>query len=258
MNTVDRDRAHDGIMSMEDGCRTIRRELAACYRLANHYRMSDLIATHISARLPGADERILINPFGSMFSEITASSLVEVTLDGDVVTPDAVINPAGYLIHSTVHRARPDAVCVMHTHTVAGVAVSAQEDGLLPISQQALVIGDRVAYHDYEGVALTDGERVTLARDLGHKNVLILRNHGLLTVGRTVGEAFWLMMMANRACEIQVAAMAGGARLRMLGPEMQALVSSQLLAATLGRPGGEWDWIGLMREVERIAPGYDD
>ncbi|SFS10528.1 class II aldolase/adducin family protein [Sphingomonas jatrophae] len=236
----------------------VRRDLAACYRLAHHYRMTDLIATHISARLPGPGHRILINPFGALFNEVTASNLVEVDLEGQVQTPGGVINPAGFLIHSAIHAARPDVQCVMHTHTAAGIAVSAQEHGLLPISQQAVVLGARVAYHDYEGVALLDNERVTLARDLADKSVLILRNHGLLTAGRSVGEAFWLMMMAQRACEVQVAALAGGTPLRMISEEVQALVATQLHEATLGKPGGQMDWIALMREVERIAPDYAD
>ena len=253
ISAIDRDSA---ACSEEDY--RVRCELAACYRLAHHYRMTDMIATHISARLPGPGHRILINPFGALFNEVTASSLVEVTLAGEVISPGGVINPAGYLIHSTIHAARPDVECVMHTHTSAGVAVAAQEDGLLPISQQAMVLWQRLAYHDYEGVALTDGERVTLARDLGDKSVLILRNHGLLTAGKTIGEAFWLMMMTQRACEIQIAALAGGVPLRRLGADMQALVASQLGEATLGKPGGAMDWIALMREVKRIAPDYAD
>lgn len=236
----------------------VRRDLAACYRLAHHFKMSDVIATHISARLPGEGERILINPFGSLFHEVTASSLVEVTLEGEVLSPDGIINPAGYLIHSTIHAARPDVVCVMHTHTVAGIAVSAQQNGLLPISQQALVIGDQVTYHDYEGVALLDAERETLVRDLGDKSIMILRNHGLLTTGRSVAEAFWRMLMTQRACEIQIAAMAGGTPLNMLSERLQKLVPAQLHDATLGRGGGNIDWTALMREVERIAPDYAD
>lgn len=236
----------------------VRRDLAACYRLAHHYRMTDLVATHISARLPGPGHRILINPFGALFNEVTASNLVEVTLDGDVRTPGGQINPAGYLIHSTIHAARPDVECVMHTHTPAGVAVSAQEGGLLPISQQALVVGRRVAYHDYEGVALLDAERETLGRDMGDKAVLILRNHGLLTAGRSVGEAFWLMMTTQRACEIQVAALAGGTPVRHLSNEMQDLVDQQVTQGFGDQPWGSRDWIALMREVERIAPDYAD
>ena len=236
----------------------VRRDLAACYRLAHHYRMTDLIATHISARLPGPGHRILINPFGMLFNEVTASNLVEVTLEGEVLTPGGEINPAGYLIHSTLHAARPDVMCVMHTHTAAGVAVSAQEHGLLPISQQALVVGRRLAYHDYEGVALVDAERETLARDMADKSVLILRNHGLLTAGRTIGEAFWLMMTTQRACEIQVAALAGGTPLRMISQAVQDLVHEQVSTMFDGAPGGSLDWVALMREVERIAPDHAD
>lgn len=241
-----------------DADRQVRRDLAACYRLAHHYRMTDGTATHISARLPGPGHRILINPFGALFDEVTASNLVEVNLEGEVLTPGGVINPAGYLIHSAIHTARPDVQCVMHTHTAAGVAVSAQEHGLLPISQQAMVVGRRVAYHDYEGVALLEAERETLARDLADNSVLILRNHGLLTVGRTVAEAFWLMMTTQRACEIQIAALAGGTKLRMLDDSMQDLVASQLHEATLGRPSGSIDWIAYLRELERVAPDYAD
>jgi ribulose-5-phosphate 4-epimerase/fuculose-1-phosphate aldolase len=236
----------------------VRRDLAACYRLAHHYRMTDLIATHISARLPGPGHRILINPFGMLFNEVTASNLVEVTLEGEVLTPGGEINPAGYLIHSTLHAARPDVMCVMHTHTAAGVAVSAQEHGLLPISQQALVVGRRLAYHDYEGVALVDAERETLARDMADKSVLILRNHGLLTAGRTIGEAFWLMMTTQRACEIQVAALAGGTPLRMISQAVQDLVHEQVSTMFDGAPGGSLDWVALMREVDRIAPDHAD
>ncbi|WP_156681007.1 class II aldolase/adducin family protein [Sphingomonas profundi] len=237
--------------------REVRRELAACYRLAHHFRMTDLIATHISARLPGPGERILINPFGCLFNEVTASNLVEVDLSGNVNSPGGVINPAGYLIHSAIHSVREDVACVFHTHTAAGVAVSAQEHGLLPISQQALVIGRRLAYHDYEGVALLEQECATLQRDLGEKDVMILRNHGLLTTGRTIGEAFWLMLTAHRACEIQVQALAGGSKVRLLSPEIQDLVHRQVHNYG-GKPNGAMDWVALMREVERIAPDYAD
>jgi ribulose-5-phosphate 4-epimerase/fuculose-1-phosphate aldolase len=235
--------------------RAVREDLAACYRLAHMYRMTDLIATHISARLPGPGEHILINPFGCLFNEVTASNLVEVTLDGEVVSPGGQINPAGYLIHSTIHAARPDVQCVMHTHTAAGVAVAAQEQGLLPISQQALVIGRRTAYHDYEGVALIEAERETLKRDLADKDVLILRNHGLLTVGSTIAEAFWLMMQAQRACEIQIAAQSGGAALRLVDERIQDLVHEQSYHYG-GQPNGTMDWIALRREVERVAPDF--
>lgn len=237
--------------------RAVREDLAACYRLAHLFKMTDLIATHISARLPGPGERILINPFGCLFNEVTASNLVEVTVAGEVRTPGGVINPAGYLIHSTVHAARHDVECVMHTHTAAGVAVSAQEHGLLPISQQALLVGRRLAYHDYEGVALIEAERETLARDLADKDVLILRNHGLLTAGRTVAEAFWLMIQTQRACEIQIAALSGGSPLRMLDDRLQDLVHEQTYGYG-GQPNGTLDWIALRRELDRVAPDYRD
>lgn len=243
--------------SLEEQEQQVRRELAACYRLIHHFRMSDLIATHISARLPGAEERILINPFGSLFNEVKASNLVAVTLDGEVLSPGGQINPAGYLIHSAIHAARDDVACVLHTHTAAGIAVSCQEHGLLPISQQALVIGKRLAYHDYEGVALRESERKSLQRDLGEKDVMILRNHGLLTTGRTIGEAFWLMIQAQRACEIQIAALSGGAKVRLLPEDVQQLVHDQTYNYG-GKPNGHLDWIALMREVEKIAPDYAD
>lgn len=242
----------------EDPELAVRRDLAACYRLAHHYRMTDLLATHISARIPGPAERFLINPFGLLFNEVTASNLVEVTMEGEVVAPaGAVINPAGFLIHSAIHAARPDVGCVMHTHTAAGVAVSAQEEGLLPISQHALVFHNRLAYHDYEGVALLEGERARLQADLGSKNAMILRNHGLLTVGRTVGEAFYLMFLLQRACEIQVQALAGGRPIRMVPPEICALVEAQTESFANAAPG-EREWIALLREVERVAPDYRD
>lgn len=243
--------------SLEAQEQQVRRELAACYRLIHHFRMSDLIATHISARLPGDEERILMNPFGSLFNEVKASNLVAVTLDGKVLTPGRQINPAGYLIHSAIHAARDDVACVLHTHTTAGIAVSCQEHGLLPISQQALVIGKRLAYHDYEGVALREAERESLQRDLADKDVMILRNHGLLTTGRTIGEAFWLMIQAQRACEIQIAALAGGAKLNLLPEDVQQLVHDQTYNYG-GNPNGHLDWIALMREVEKIAPDYAD
>ncbi|HUD92801.1 class II aldolase/adducin family protein [Sphingobium sp.] len=246
----------DGAATVEDE-RAIREDLAACYRLAHLHKMTDLIATHISARLPGAEERILINPFGSLFHEVTASNLVEVTLEGEVRSPGGVINPAGYLIHSAIHAARPDVTCVMHTHTAAGVAVAAQEQGLLPISQQALLVGRRLAYHDYEGVALIEAERETLRRDLADKDVLILRNHGLLTVGRTVGEAFWLMMQTQRACEIQIAALSGGAQVRLLDDRLQDLVHEQTYNWG-GKPNGAMDWVALRRELDRTRPDYRD
>jgi ribulose-5-phosphate 4-epimerase/fuculose-1-phosphate aldolase len=233
-----------------------RVNLAACYRLAAHFRMTDLIYTHISARVPGPDEHFLINAFGQMWDEISASTLVKVTVDGDVID-DPVghgINRAGYVIHSAVHRARPDVHCVIHSHTAAGQAVAAQEQGLLPISQHAMRFTGRLAYHDYEGLALELDEQKRLVRDLGVHNAMILRNHGLLTCGGTVAQAFDLMYYLERACQIQVAAGAGGAKLRIPAAEIAAKVSHQF--ANLGYKARMPDWIALRRMLDRTDPSY--
>ncbi|HEV7371821.1 class II aldolase/adducin family protein [Arenibaculum sp.] len=241
----------------EDDEAAIRRQLAACYRLAHHFGMSDLVSTHISARAPGDGERILINAYGLLFTEITASNLIEVRLGGPPEPQGrSQVNPAGYLIHGAIHEARPDVACVMHTHTPAGVAVSAQEGGLLPVSQFALQFYDRLAYHDYEGIALLDGERRTLVEDLGDRRAMILRNHGLLTAGRTIGEAFTLMFYLQRACEAQLLAQSGGAALRLLSPDICRLTAGQHEDFG-GEKVGDAEWRALMREVARIAPGYD-
>src|SRR5450432_2712427 len=191
-----------------------RVDLAAAYRLVAHYGWDDLIFTHISARVPGPEHHFLLNPYGMMFDEVTASSLVKVDLDGKIVLETQhFINPSGFTIHSAVHAAREDAMCVMHLHTDYGIAVSAQKDGLLPISQMSMFALSSLAYHDYEGLALNDAEKPRLVQDLGTNNNLILRNHGLLTVGRTVAEAFISMFILERACKIQILAQSGGGTL---------------------------------------------
>lgn len=189
-----------------------RVDLAAVYRVFARMGYDDLIFTHISARIPGPEHHFLINPFGLMYGEVTASSLVKIDLDGNKVDPDEPndINHAGYIIHSAVHGARDDARCVIHLHTDHGVAVSAQKDGLRPISQYNLFQAGNIGYHDYEGVALDEDEQPRLVADLGTRNVMILRNHGTLSVGRTVGEAFLHMYNLERACRIQILAQAGG------------------------------------------------
>src|SRR3982751_5918176 len=201
-----------------------RVNLAACYRLAAHFRMTDLIYTHISARVPGPEHHFLINAFGLLWDEISASALVKVTLDGEIVddTTGSGINRAGYVIHSAVHRARPDVQCVMHTHTASGIAVAAQEQGLLPMSQHAMRFTDSIAYHDYEGLALELDEQTRLVRDLGSHKAMILRNHGLLTCAESIPEAFDLMYYLERACQSQIAASAGGAKLRVPPAEVAA------------------------------------
>jgi len=233
-----------------------RVDLAAAYRLVAHYGWDDLIFTHISARVPGGEHHFLLNPYGMMFEEITASSLVKVDLQGNIVMESPYfINPAGFTIHSAVHAAREDALCVMHLHTENGIAVSAQKDGLLPISQQSLLALASLAYHDYEGLALNEEEKPRLVADLGNKNHMILRNHGLLTVGRTVAEAFLSMFILERACKIQILAQSGGSELVPVPPAILDRVSTQLNAVTVGQ-GAQLTWPGLLRKLERIDPSY--
>ncbi|WP_263140217.1 class II aldolase/adducin family protein [Pseudomonas sp. RIT-PI-AD] len=207
-----------------------RCDLAALYRLVAHFRMTDLIDTHISARVPGEEGHFLINRYGVLFHEMRASDLVKVDHDGQVVDPrlgpDSV-NRAGFNIHSAIHAARADVHCVVHTHTSAGIAVSAQEDGLLPISQHALKYYRRLAYHDYEGIALDPSERARLVRDLGTHQAMILRNHGLLAVGGSIAEAFNQIYFLERACQAQVQALAGGQKLRFPSEEVCELTARQ-------------------------------
>jgi len=205
-----------------------RVDLAAAYRLVAHYGWDDLIFTHISARVPGPEHHFLINPYGLLFTEITASNLLKVDLDGNLVEPTPYFfNPAGFTIHSAVHAAREDAKCVLHLHTLAGVAVSCQKQGLLPINQTAMLLNDQIAYHEYEGVALLLDERPRLVADLGAKNAMILRNHGTLTVGESVGEAFLAMYFLERACATQIAVLAAGSDLHWPAPEVQDVVRRQ-------------------------------
>lgn len=208
--------------------RQLRINLAATYRLVALYGWDDLIFTHISARVPGPEHHFLINPYGLLFTEITASNLLKVDLDGNLVEPTPYFfNPAGFTIHSAVHAAREDAKCVLHLHTVAGVAVSCQQQGLLPINQTAMLLNDQVAYHEYEGVALLLDERPRLVADLGAKNAMILRNHGTLTVGESVGEAFLSMYFLERACATQIALLTAGADLHWPAPDVQEVVKRQ-------------------------------
>jgi len=233
-----------------------RVDLAAAYRLVAHYGWDDLIFTHISARVPGPDHHFLINPYGMMFDEIKASSLVKVDLNGRIVNDTPyIINPAGFTIHSAVHAAREDALCVMHLHTDYGIAVSAQKDGLLPISQQALFPLSSLGYHDYEGLALNDAEKPRLIADLGTKNNLILRNHGLLTIGKSAAEAFLSMYILERACRIQILAQSGGAELVTVPQQIVSGIAAQMSAVTLGQ-GAALTWPGLLRKLDRVDPSY--
>jgi ribulose-5-phosphate 4-epimerase/fuculose-1-phosphate aldolase len=232
--------------------------LAAAYRLVAHYGWDDLVFTHLSARVPGPDHHFLINPYGMMFDEITASSLVKVNLQGKKVLESPYeINPAGFTIHSAIHAAREDAQCVLHVHSVNGVAVSVQKGGVLPISQQSIFVLSSIAYHDYEGVALRDEEKPRLVRDLGDKNFLMLRNHGLITVAATIPDAFVFLYLFEAACMIQIRAQAGGGQLILVNPQIIETAQTQAQAVTRGAGGGI-AWPGLLRKLDRLDPSYRD
>jgi ribulose-5-phosphate 4-epimerase/fuculose-1-phosphate aldolase len=228
-----------------------RLDLAAAYRLVAHFGWDDLVFTHISARVPEDDEHFLINPYGWLFEEITASSLVKVNLAGQKLSAAAAdINPAGFVIHSAIHGGRNDAHCVMHTHSLNGVAVSAQKKGLLPITQQSLFVLASLAYHDYEGVALNEDEKPRLVADLGQATFLILRNHGLLTVGPTPADAFLAMYVLEAACTAQVRAQAGGTELLPIGDRILAGIREQAREVTRGL-GAQLVWPALLRMLDR-------
>jgi len=234
----------------------MRVDLAACYRVVAHYGWDDLVFTHISARVPGGDHHFLINPYGMLFEEVTASSLVKVDLHGAKVMESPFdVNPAGFVIHSAIHAAREDAACVMHLHTPAGVAVACQKEGLLPISQQSLFVLASLSYHPYEGVALNEAEKPRLVADLGKSTFLILPNHGLLTVGRSIADAFLAMYTLERACEIQVIAQSGGGALIPIAKPILDGTRAQSAAVTRGL-GGQLAWPALLRKMDRLDPGY--
>jgi ribulose-5-phosphate 4-epimerase/fuculose-1-phosphate aldolase len=231
-----------------------REDLAACYRLCVHYRMTDMIYNHISLKIPGTDH-FLINAFGLLYEEVSASNLVKVDIDGNLLDDDGLdVNPAGFVIHSAIHKARHDLACVFHTHTRAGVAISARREGLLPISQHAMRFYNRVGYHTYEGIALDLDEQRRLVDDLGAHDVLILRNHGLLTAGAGVREAFELMYYLELACQIQLDAAGGGSELVMPSAEVCEHAAQQFATSNdfiLGR-----DWAALRRMLNRKEPDY--
>ena len=233
----------------------LRVDLAACYRLVAMYGWTDLIFTHISARVSGPEHHFMINPYGLMFDEITATSLVKVDRNcNKVIDSPFPVNPAGFVIHSAVHEAREDIQCVMHVHTRAGVAVSAQKCGVLPISQQSTFVLASLAYHDYEGVAFRDDEKPRLQADLGDRNFLMLRNHGLLTIGRTIADAFLSMYIFESACQIQVSAQAGG-ELTPVHPQILNGVQQAIKVQTDGL-GAAFVWPSLLRKLDRMDTGY--
>ena len=236
-----------------------RVDLAAAYQLAQFYKWTDLIYTHFSARVPGTED-FLINPYGMMFDEITASNLVKIDLNGKILDDPLGmgVNEAGFVIHSCVHKARHEINCVIHTHTRAGAAISAMKCGLLPISQHAMMVQADVTYHDYEGIALYLEEQERMARDLGAiSKAMILRNHGLLALGKTVREAFEVMYYLDCACQIQIDAMSGGLHNVQIMSDAAARTSSQQFNRP-NRPANHKDWPALLRMLDRRGVRYAD
>lgn len=240
-----------------DAVRQARIDLAASFRLLAHFGMTDIIYTHLTVRVPGTRDQFFINPYGSFFEEVTASSLVRIDLDGRVLDPvDAKVNPAGFVVHSAIHMNSPDAHCVMHTHTRANMAVAALKEGLLPLNQKSLTFHNRIAYHDYEGLAFDTAERERLFRDLGPHKVMMLRNHGALTVGRTCAEAFSAMYSLEIACRLQVDALSMGRELVFPPPEVCEHTARQFESGT--EPVETREWPHMLRLADRVSPGFRD
>ncbi|KPF54868.1 MULTISPECIES: class II aldolase/adducin family protein [unclassified Novosphingobium] len=246
--------------SVEAAERQIRIDLAAAYRLVAHFGWDDLIFTHLSARIPGPEHHFLINPYDLMFEEVTASSLVKIDVDGNPVSPTPhPVNPAGFTIHSAIHMAREDAAAVMHLHTPHGQAVSAMESGLLPHTQTAMIAGSGLAYHEYEGLAVDLAERERLVADLGDANLMILRNHGTLVVGKSVAACFLRLYFLERACEAQVLMLSAGRdALHAPPPETLSKVALQSSPAGMGLVAERLAWPALLRKLDRIDPSYRD
>ncbi len=250
-------------MSVSAAERQVREDLAAAYRLVAHFGMDDSIYTHISARVPGTQDQFLINPYGMLFRDIAASSLVKIDLQGRILEPtDFDVNPAGFTIHSAVHSARHDAMCVLHTHTVPGVAVSSLACGLQPCNQWSLQFHNRVVYHAFEGIALDHAERERLIADLGPEaKVLILRNHGLVTLGRSVAEAFILMHNLDRACRVQLAIQASGQPVHPVSPEVAELTARQYEGGDSNRLAGNpnlyaREWRAMLQRLQPAEPSH--
>lgn len=247
-------------MSIEFGPQEwqVRVDLAACYRLFHHFRFTDLIYNHISARVPGQEDHFLINAYGLMYDEVTAGNLVKVDVDGKVICdPMGLgVNPGGFTIHSAVHMARPDVQCVMHTHTPATVAVSTMECGLRPLTQHAMRFTNRIVYHDYEGVHFSDEERKRLQSSLGQGMVMLLRNHGTLVCGRSIPEAFDTMYYLERACQLQMTLLASGQTL--IEPDPRVAEQVARVFESPKREGGRKTWPAMLRLLEREHADYRD
>jgi ribulose-5-phosphate 4-epimerase/fuculose-1-phosphate aldolase len=236
----------------------LRRDLAAAYRLTALFGWDDLVATHISVRLPG-DEAFLINPFGMLFEEIRPRDLLKVDLHGNVLSPTQWgVNVAGFVIHSAIHAARHDVVCAMHLHTPDGIAVSMLEEGLLPLNQTAMLMAGEIAFHEFEGIATDVAERERLVADLGEKRAMLLRNHGTLTLGRSVAEAFTAMYFLETACTIQVKALGMGRPIHPVGPEVVGRVAGQFRGMGEAGLADKLVWPAMLRKLDRVAPGWRD
>ena len=235
-----------------------RVDLAAAYRACALFGWEDLVFTHISLRVPGTEDQFLINPYGVFFDEISASSLVKIDLEGNKVQDSPFpVNAAGFIIHSAIHQARHDAKCVLHTHTLNGVGVAAQHDGLLPLSQHSMSVLSSIAYHDYEGPALNADEKPRLVADLGTASHLILRNHGLLTVGETVADAFVRMYYLETSCAIQIRAQAGGAELIHIGKDiLETAYGAMQAGGGAGSKASRLVWPGILRRLNRLDPSF--
>jgi ribulose-5-phosphate 4-epimerase/fuculose-1-phosphate aldolase len=234
-----------------------RVDLAACYRLLAHFGMQDTIFGHATARVPGSPGEFLINPFGQLYDEITASSLVKIDHEGHALGRSAPVNAAGFVIHSAIHAARPDVDCVIHTHTRAGVALSCLEEGVLPINQFALEFAGHIAYHDYEGIALDLDERERLVRDLGSSNALVLRNHGMLTAAQTIPGAFYLFFYLEQTAKVQLDVMASGGKIVQVPKAVQEHTAGQFESNRNPANTGLRSWPAMLRLLDRVNPGYD-
>ena len=242
---------------MEKTEQELRVELAACYRIFDYLGWTELIYNHITVKLPGNDHHFLINPYGLHYSEVTASNLVKVDIDGNIMEDtEYTVNPAGILIHTAVHGAREDVQCITHTHTDAGMAVACSTGGLRTDNFYSALLQNRVAYHDFEGLTVLDDEKPRLIANIGNKNLLILRNHGLLTCGRSIPEAFYNMWALQRSCEVQVACDATGKNIIPVSDEILAKAEQLMTIQSAGTPSGQLEFSSLVRLIDKIDPSY--
>jgi ribulose-5-phosphate 4-epimerase/fuculose-1-phosphate aldolase len=235
----------------------LRVQLAACYRIFDYMGWSELIYNHITVKLPGDQHHFLINPYGLHYSEVKASNLVKVDIEGNIVEEtDYAVNPAGMMIHTAIHAARPDVACIAHTHTDAGMAIACSKEGLRADNFYSALLHKRIAYHDFEGITLMDDEKPRLVANLADKNMLILRNHGLLACGRSIAEAFQSLWAMQRSCEVQLACDSSGKSIIPIGEDVLALTEQLMTMQSMGQPTGELEFAALTRIIEKIDPSF--